>query len=394
MSDRAISLPGVDVSLDGLAPFQPDSLLGTVIAGRYRLSAHLASGGVAAVYVAEDTRERRDVALKLLRPDLASSPDVVRRFLCEGSIAGMIDHPNVVRILDHGGEEEAHFIAMELLEGEGLFDRLKRQGALPPSEAVAILVQICTGLEAAHRLGVIHRDLKPENVFLHERHGDAPVVKILDFGVASAAHTDTGDAGFVVGTPEYLSPEQAFGQTVDARADVYSVGVMAWRMLVGRTPFTAESPDSMIRKQAREPVPSLTEARPDLASHPDLVAAVGRACSKNPADRPASAEGLAAMLASSLGDMVRLPALSPAPTHSPSPIANDSARTDGPGASTFPAPRTVHPAPSMPAETGRGLLLGSLVVVVLGLALAGAALYLHTGSAPAETLPESAPPGR
>jgi serine/threonine protein kinase len=391
MSERAISLPGVDVSLDGLAPFQPDSLLGTVIAGRYRLSAHLASGGMAAVYVAEDTRERRDVALKLLRPDLARSPDVVRRFLCEGAIAGMIDHPNVVRILDHGGEEGTHFIAMELLEGEGLFDRLRRQGALPPSETVAILVQVCTGLEAAHRLGVIHRDLKPENVFLHGRRGDVPVVKILDFGVASAAHTDTGDAGFVVGTPEYLSPEQAFGQTVDARADLYSVGVMAWRMLVGRTPFTAESPDSMIRKQAREPVPSLTEARPDLASHPDLVAAVGRACAKNPADRPASAEGLAVELAGSLGDLTPLPALSPAPSY---PFANDPARPGGTGASVFPAPRTVDRGPSVPTERGRGLLLGTLVVLMLGLAVAGAALYLHTGSAPPETRPESAQPGR
>jgi serine/threonine protein kinase len=391
MSQRAISLPGVDVSLDGLTPFQPDSLLGTVIAGRYRLSAHLASGGMAAVYVAEDTRERRDVALKLLRPDLAGSPDVVRRFLCEGSIAGMIDHPNVVRILDHGGEEGPHFIAMELLEGEGLFDRLRRQGALPPSEAVAILVQVCAGLEAAHRLGVIHRDLKPENVFLHGRRSDAPVVKLLDFGVASAAHTDTGDAGFVVGTPEYLSPEQAFGQTVDARADLYSVGVMAWRMLVGRTPFTAESPDSMIRKQAREPVPSLTEARPDLASHPDLVAAVGRACSKNPADRPASAEGLAAELAGSLGYLVPLPALSPAPTY---PFANDPAWRGGTGASIVPAPRTVDPEPPVPAERGRRLLVSTLIVLGLGLALAGTALYLHTGSAPPETLPGSAPAGR
>ena len=159
----------MDVSLEGMAPFQPESLLGTVVGGRYRLSGHLASGGMSAVYVAEDTRHRREVALKLLQPHLAGSPEAVRRFLCEGAIAGMIDHANVVRILDHGGEDGSCFIAMELLDGEGLFDRLRREGALPPAEVVAILVQVCNGLEAAHRQGVVHRDLKPENVFLGAR---------------------------------------------------------------------------------------------------------------------------------------------------------------------------------------------------------------------------------
>lgn len=346
------------------AVFQPDSLLGTVIAGRYRLSAHLASGGMAAVYVAEDTRERGEVAVKVLRPDLARSPDVVRRFLCEGAIAGMIDHENVVRVLDHGGDDEGpYFIVMELLEGEGLFDRLRRQGALPPSEAVAILVQVCTGLEAAHREGVIHRDLKPENIFLHGRGGAPPVVKILDFGVAGAASTETGDAGFVVGTPEYLSPEQALGRTVDARADVYSVGVMAWRMLVGRTPFTAESPGSMIRKQARDPVPPLTEARPDLAAHPALVAVVARACAKNPDDRPASAEGLAKELARTLGHLTHLPAPTPSPIFRSSPPVSEPA--------------------SLPAsvERGRGRRLAAAGVLALGLVVAGAALYLHLAAA-------------
>src|SRR5512136_2190010 len=164
MAQQAISLPGGDLPAGG-APFQPESLLGTVVAGRYRISGHLASGGMAAVYLAEDTAARRDVALKVLRPDLESSPESVRQFLCEGSIASLIDHENVVRVLDHGGDANGpHFIAMELLEGEGLFDRLRRRGALEPSEAVAVLLQVCAGLEAAHRQGIVHRDLKPENV--------------------------------------------------------------------------------------------------------------------------------------------------------------------------------------------------------------------------------------
>jgi eukaryotic-like serine/threonine-protein kinase len=376
MPDRAVSLPPVDVSVDGVVAFQPDSLLGTVVAGRYRLAGHLASGGMAAVYVAEDTRDRREVALKVLRPDLAVSPDVVRRFLCEGSIASMIDHENVVRVLDHGGSGAGpYFIAMELLEGEGLFDRLRRRGALPPSEVVSILGQVCDGLEAAHRQGVIHRDLKPENVFLHGRRGAPPVVKILDFGVASAANAETGDAGFVVGTPEYLSPEQAFGKAVDARADIYSVGVMAWRMLVGRTPFTADSADSMIRMQAREPVPPLTEARPDLAAHPDLVAAVARACAKDPDERPASAEALAEELARTMGHLTPLPAVLPMPTFHTTPPGSAAG---GGAISSFAAAPPAARARPVPPDRGNGLRIAAVVLLVVGLVAGGTALHLHS----------------
>ncbi|HQR29101.1 MAG TPA: serine/threonine-protein kinase, partial [Anaeromyxobacteraceae bacterium] len=301
MTRAAPTLPDVDVSLGGGTPFQPDSLLGTVVAGRYRISAHLASGGMAAVYVAEDTRTRHDVALKVLRPDLSGSPEVVRRFLCEGSIAGLVRHENVVRVLDHGGEEgRTCFIAMELLEGEGLFDRLRRRGALPPAEAIGILLQVCAGLQAAHDQGVVHRDLKPENVFLHGASGQAPVVKILDFGVAGGANGEGVEAGMVVGTPDYLSPEQAFGRAVDARSDVYSLGLVAWRMLAGRPPFTAPSADEMIRLQARAPVPPLTDVRPELSAWPDLVSSVALACAKKPADRPPSATTFAKLLQRSL----------------------------------------------------------------------------------------------
>jgi serine/threonine-protein kinase len=393
MTEGAISLPGVDWGVDGAAHFQPESLLGTVVAGRYRLSGHLASGGMAAVYVAEDTEARRDVALKLLRPDLEESPEVVRQFLCEGSIASLIDHENVVRVLDHGGGDGTpHYIAMELLEGEGLFDRLRRRGALAPSEAAAILVQVCAGLESAHRQGIVHRDLKPENVFLHGRGGVPPVVKLLDFGVARAANVEADDKGLVVGTPEYLSPEQAFGQEVDARSDVYSVGVMAWRMLAGRAPFSADSAGSLIRKQAREPVPPLTEARPDLASLPELVDLLARACAKDPADRPATAAAFAEELVRAIGR--EAPELTPAPVPifgasparpGPAPAARAGLPAGLPGseATSDDEPRGSSPGTIRTAARGRGdgsrkLRLASIAVVVIGLALAGGALLLHT----------------
>jgi serine/threonine-protein kinase len=365
MPDGTVSLSGVHVSLEGLAPFQPESLLGTVVAGRYRLSGHLASGGMAAVYVAEDTRDRREVALKLLHPHLARSPEAVRRFLCEGAIAGMIDHENVVRILDHGGGDGSCFIAMELLEGEGLFDRLRRTGALPAAEVVAILVQVCNGLEAAHRQGVVHRDLKPENIFLHGSRAARPVVKILDFGVAAGAHGEGGDTGLVVGTPEYLSPEQAFGKAADARSDVYSVGIMAWRMLVGRVPFAADSADALIRMQAREQVPSITQVRPDLGVPPDLVAVVARACAKDPAERPPSASAFAQDLARTTGGAVSLPTPMPRPAFR------------APGEVTGPPAPAIPDGSGAPARKGGFLRVLAILVFVLALGVAGLAVFLH-----------------
>jgi serine/threonine protein kinase len=377
MADGAVSLPVDVVGPDGAPPFQPDSLLGTVVAGRYRLSGHLASGGMAAVYVAEDTRERREIALKVLQPQLARSEEAVRRFLCEGAIARMIEHENVVRVLDHGGEGTC-FIAMELLEGETLFDRLRREGALPPAEAVSILVQVCNGLEAAHRQGVVHRDLKPENIFLHGRRGASPVVKIVDFGVAGGAHGEGGDTGLVVGTPEYLSPEQAYGKAGDARSDVYSVGVMAWRMLVGRPPFTADSADSIIRMQAREPVPPVTSARPELGAYPELVGVVARACAKNPDRRPPSAAALGAERAASLGGAVALP--------TPMPRPSFQAPRTGP-----PTPVPAPPAAAAAAERGQRLRILAVLVLVIGLGVAGAALVLHERAPPPDPAHQAAP---
>ncbi|HET8725786.1 MAG TPA: serine/threonine-protein kinase [Anaeromyxobacteraceae bacterium] len=400
MARGAPTLPDVDVSLGGGTPFQPDSLLGTVVAGRYRLSAHLASGGMAAVYVAEDTRTRHDVALKVLRPDLSRSPEVVRRFLCEGSIAGLVRHENVVRVLDHGGEEgRTCFIAMELLEGEGLFDRLRRRGALPPAEAIGILLQVCAGLQAAHEQGVIHRDLKPENVFLHGGSGEAPVAKILDFGVAGGANGEGVEAGMVVGTPDYLSPEQAFGRAVDARSDVYSLGLVAWRMLAGRAPFSAPSADEMIRLQARAPVPPLTDVRPELSAWPDLVSTVALACAKKPADRPPSAATFAKLLQRALRTGGPAPVATPVPRPAPA-FADPSPRPPaGPGAPVASrAPSSASglsgstlPGPPAPRRRERAVLAAILLAVAVALTVTGAALWLHQAGGGAARASQAAP---
>ncbi|HTP50820.1 MAG TPA: protein kinase [Anaeromyxobacteraceae bacterium] len=305
VADGDAHSPAPSRSGTGKPPFHPESLLGTTLDGRYRISAHLASGGMGAVFRAEHVYMRKDVALKVLRPDLSASADLAERFRRESEIAASLNHENIVRVTDFGRSPEGYlFLAMELLEGESLFERLRHSGPLSPGEAVPILLQVCAGLEAAHRRAVVHRDLKPENIFLHAPQGGPPTVKILDFGIAKISDPlgpAAADAGMVVGTPEYLSPEQAFGQEVDSRADIYAVGIVAWRMLAGRHPFPADNPRALVMKQATEPVPALGEVRPDLAVFPFLLATVARACAKDPDRRPGSAAELAGELARSVG---------------------------------------------------------------------------------------------
>jgi serine/threonine protein kinase len=355
-------------------PFRPESLVGTTLDGRYRITAHLASGGMGAVFRAEHVYMRKEFALKVLRPDLTASPDLAERFRRESEIAASLDHENIVRVTDFGRTPEGYlFLAMELLEGHSLFDRMHQTGPMSPAEAVPILLQVCAGLEAAHRRGVVHRDLKPENVFLHAPAGATPVVRILDFGIAKIVgprNPNTTDIGMVVGTPEYLSPEQAFGQEVDARSDVYALGLVAWRMLAGRAPFQADSPRALVMKQAMQPVPPLEEVRPDLAAFPDLLAAITRACAKDPASRTASAAALATELAHAVGLPTPIPAptLLALPPHVASTPAGTPVRTTPgprlatPGAGTAAGGGTPDRAPAGPSGDGSWPLPESVTV--------------------------------
>jgi serine/threonine-protein kinase len=318
-------------------PFEPASLVGTTLDGRYVLSAHLANGGMGAVFRAHHVHLRKDLAVKVLRPDLTGSPDIVERFRREAEIASALEHDNIVRVTDFGRSEAGHlFLVMELLTGESLFERLRREGFLPPEEAVPILWQICAALEAAHARGVIHRDLKPENVFLATTGSGREVTKILDFGIAKIADPTSESAtqaGVVVGTPEYLSPEQAMGSPIDGRADVYAVGLIAWRMLTGRHPFKAEDPRSLLMMQATRPVPPISEPRPDLGAWPGLVAAVARACAKEASARHQTAGALKDELAAALGPAFMMPpGATPAPglPGTPSPAGAAERRRSGP----------------------------------------------------------------
>lgn len=282
--------------------FHPDQLLGTTLDGRYRLVSHLASGGMSAVFRGEEVGTGRSLAVKVLRPEHVVSLEITARFVREAEVIRSIVHPNVIRVFDAGQTPDGLlFMSMELLEGESLFERLRREGRTPPAEAVFLLVQVCAGLEAAHARGVVHRDLKPENVFLHAPDRQPALVKLLDFGLAQVAGAPfPGEAGMAVGTPEFLSPEQARGLPVDARSDIYAVGVMAWRMLAGRHPFPVSDPRQLMERHAQDRVPPLAAVRPELGDLPALVDVVTRACEKSAALRPASAAAMGRELAAAI----------------------------------------------------------------------------------------------
>ena len=262
----------------------------TVIDGRYRVLQRLGSGGMADVYCAEDTQLGRRVALKLLYRRFAEDAEFVERFRREASSAAGLQHPNIVGVFDRGEWDGTYYIAMEFLDGRTLKQLVREHGAMAPDDAVAITLQVLRAAGFAHRRGVVHRDIKPHNVILDEE-GRA---KVTDFGIARAGASDMTETGSIMGTAQYLSPEQAQGQPVSPRSDLYSIGVMLYELVTGRVPFDAESPVTIALKHVSErPVPP---ADVNPAVPPALEAVVMRALEKDPARRFADAAEFAAAL--------------------------------------------------------------------------------------------------
>jgi eukaryotic-like serine/threonine-protein kinase len=260
-------------------------MIGTVLSGRYRLKAKLGSGGMSTVYLARDETLDRPVAVKVMHREMSEQPDQLERFRREARSVAKLSHPNVVAVIDAGEDGGYPYIVFEYVEGENLKQRIKRLGPLEPQEALAYAIEIGRGLVVAHARRMVHRDIKPQNVLI-DAEGRA---KVTDFGIARQLEQQgVTDTGRVLGTTDYVSPEQAMGQGVDPRSDIYSLGVVLYEMLTGDVPFSADTQVGVAMKHVNEELPDVQRRRPELSAAAALT--IERATSKDPAKRYHSIE--------------------------------------------------------------------------------------------------------
>ena len=302
----------------------PEVGLGTVIDGRYRLVSRLGSGGMADVYLAEDEQLGRKIALKLLHRRFAEDAGFVERFRREARAAAGLQHPNVVGVYDRGSYDGTYYIAMEYVPGRSLKQLIREEAPLDPVRAIDIAIQILKAARFAHRHGVIHRDLKPHNVIVD----DSDHVKVTDFGIARAGASDMTETGSIMGTAQYLSPEQAQGHAVSASSDLYAVAVVLYEMLTAHVPFDADAAVTIALKHVSEAPTPPTQINP--AVPPVLEQVVMWGLNKNPADRPQEADEFIRALESARASIV----------------AGDGQRTSSMAAVAVPAGAGLPPPPA------------------------------------------------
>jgi serine/threonine-protein kinase len=284
----------VSGSLYNVESKREEDPVGRVIAGSYRLTGLLGVGAMGKVFRAEELERGTEVAIKLLRTHLGANKEAAARFRREAFVGVKLVHPNCVPVLDFGTVEDGScYLVMELVRGESLGDVLDREGRLPWRRALHIARHVLRGLDHAHREGVVHRDIKPDNIFLCEQDGDRDFARILDFGIAKlvgdAAGAAITQAGITVGTPNYVSPEQATATTLDGRSDLYSLSCVLYEMLVGKPPFGDREALRTVLAHATEPPPTFAAIAPDVDIPEDVEALVRDGLAKRPDDRIGSA---------------------------------------------------------------------------------------------------------
>ena len=359
--DADLYCPADGTTLQPLTP--GDDLIGTVVADRYLITDKIGEGGMGRVYLARHVRLPQNVAIKVLHPGMVRDPNVVARFRREAVNASQIENEHVARVFDHGEVGDGLFyIAMEFVEGEPLSKIIEREGPLPLARAIEITRQVADALAAAHErpTPIVHRDLKPDNVMVGARRDGTDRVKVVDFGIAEAMSgggAKLTQQGLVIGTPEYMSPEQLSAITLDWRSDIYSLALVTFDMLTGQLPFTGESPHEAALMRLRDRPHTLAETKSDVAWPPALQAVMDRALARAPAERYATAPEFARALADALQSGDR-------------PVAATAPRTE----ST--APRTESAAPERSAppvqERTRKAAMGTAAVLgVVALAAVG-----------------------
>ena len=372
--------------------------IGKVLAGKYRIEGFLTQGGMGAVYRGTHEMLGRKVAIKLIKPELVTSDEVVERFLREARAASQLHHTNIVATYDLGQAEDGSlYIAMELVDGKSLKELIKEAGPMDPERIVRLAKGIAAALALAHRNNIVHRDLKPQDIVVCKDHDGNEVPKLLDFGIAKTFEPDQAAltaTGMVIGTPQYMAPEQAQGQDVDARTDLYALGVILYEMVGGHVPFRDTSVPALLVKHMQTPPPPLKDLRSDTP--PGLEAIVLRCLEKDPNLRFPTADALSEALDKALDpSFAAETALSAAevPTRAigaPPPLSQSS--PPPPKAQPKAAPSVTRPTAAVsppaagasppPQARGRGgLVLGGVVAVLILLIAAGlvAARFLGGG---------------
>ncbi len=359
---------------------------GTLFASRYEILAPLGRGGMGAVFKALDRDLDEVVALKVLRSDVAGTPEMERRFRSEIKLARRVSHRNVCRLHDYGEAQGLRYVCMAYVEGVDLKRILEARGALPPDQAFDVCAQVADGLQAIHDEGIVHRDLKSANIMLDAR----GVARLMDFGIAKSVeggltHGATA-TGVIVGTPEYMSPEQALGRKVDTRSDLYALGIVIFEAFTGRVPFRGDTPIATILQHVQQAPP--LEGPEAAALPPAVVALLRQALAKEPEQRPVGAREMAEALRSAWGQRGVAGAVTPV---SP-PTLEKGAATLEARAATAPAPMppTMGQRPTRPPSRLSPFWIVAIAAVALGVGVAGSFLLIGGRQPPA---PSAAPGG-
>jgi len=368
-----------------------DPWIGRVIAHRYKVVERLAEGGMGTVYIAEHLTLGKEVALKTIHPDLAGDEELAERFAREAMATAKLEHPHVASALDYGRlPEGGAFLVMQLVRGPSLHDVLDREGRVSWPRACAIGAQVADALAAAHGVGIIHRDLKPENVLLEPRDDGSELVKVLDFGIArigddvvttmstrTSGHRLTR-RGTVMGTPGYMAPEQALGEAIDARADIYALGILLWESIAGQALWSGETLTDIVAEQlGGKKIAALRETSGDPTLPAELETLIGQMLSRHPDERPESA----AVVRDRLRDLALRASVAGARVTPPAGLVALQGLTEAPALPAASPP----PAPDPAGEAWRGgarrtpwVLLGALALLLF----LGTGIYLWRASPP------------
>ncbi len=389
----------------------PDELIDTVVADRYHIKEKLGEGGMGTVYLGEHVKMGRKSAIKVMSKSMANDPDAIARFNREAANASRINHPNVCAIYDFGETTEGLiYLAMEFIPGESLTQVLDREGALPPRRAAKIITQVADALAAAHELGLVHRDLKPDNVMVTTGRDSADMVKVVDFGIAKAVGTDESQqvtrTGLVVGTPEYMSPEQLSGDQLDGRSDLYSLALVLYRTLTNTLPFQADTAQEiMIKRLTDDPLP-LNDAVPEANFPPKLQELIDWGLQRMPGDRCSDAAAFGQKVAAAVSEMSE-PAIAPVDTEGATQLIDASPpalkataqlpETRVSGRSIPPPPKELaetRPSPTPAPRKKTPIPLVATVLGVLAIGIGGVAVMgTRGGNGQPDADAEQPPPG-